>query len=150
MMACRPELKIGEVNAIMPFGRSRIAARIAGAMSAVLRASTGYSASLRDLRGAPGRVELGGAGGGIPEHGHVRQRRDRHLQDLEPFPRELRKVHEHAREVAAGPGKRLHESRRDGVTLKIERNHRDRRGGGVHRHHSRAGDGEDEIGTECR
>ena len=37
--AGRPESKIGEIKAITPFCRSRIAARIAGSLSAVVRAS---------------------------------------------------------------------------------------------------------------
>jgi hypothetical protein len=59
--AGRPESKIAETKAITPFCRSRIAARIAGSLSAVVRASAGETAGL-SRRGPvrPGDVAISG------------------------------------------------------------------------------------------
>ena len=95
-----------------------------------------------------GSIKLRGTRGGIPEDGHARQCRYRRLQDLEPFPGELGEVHEYPGEVAAGPRNRLHETRRDGITLEVEGHNWDCRRRGVHRHHARPSYGEDQIRTE--
>ena len=134
----------------MPLGRSRIAARTARSISAVLRASTGYTVSLSTCAARRAASSCAGPVAGsqstatraIP--GIVAFKISSH------FPAELGQVHEHARDVAAGPRNRFHKSRRHGVALEIESNDGNPRRRGTCRHHPRAGHGEDQIGTECR
>ena len=100
---------------------------------------------LQQLAGGLHRRELGGAGRRIPEHHDVQQRRQRLLQELQPFHAEVGKVREHAGDVAAGSGKARHEPAADRIALEIVRDNGQRRGGGLGGGDGRGAYGQDDV-----